>query len=47
MRFDKGIYYIPTQTVLGKSILNPRKVIEKSISVLMKEHMDIMVVKCY
>ena len=29
VRFDKGIYYIPTQTVLGKSILNPRKVIEK------------------
>ena len=29
VRFDKGIYYIPIQTVLGKSILNPRKVIEK------------------
>ena len=29
IRFEKGIYYIPTDTVFGKSILNPRKVIEK------------------
>ena len=29
IRFEKGIYYIPTETVFGKSILNPRKVIEK------------------
>jgi len=29
VRFDKGIYYIPTNTPLGKSIINPRKVIEK------------------
>ena len=29
IRFEKGIYYIPTDTVLGKSVLNPRKVIEK------------------
>lgn len=29
IRFEKGIYYIPTQTVFGKSLLNPRKVIEK------------------
>ena len=29
IRFEKGIYYIPTDTVLGKSVLNPHKVIEK------------------
>ena len=29
IRFEKGIYYIPTDTIFGKSILNPRKVIEK------------------
>lgn len=29
MRFEKGVYYIPTDTVFGKSLLNPRKVIEK------------------
>ena len=29
IRYDKGVYYIPTDTVFGKSILNPRKVIEK------------------
>jgi hypothetical protein len=28
-KFDKGIYYIPTQTILGKSKLNVRKVLEK------------------
>ncbi len=28
-RFDKGVYYIPTDTVLGKSLLDPRKVIAK------------------
>ena len=29
IRYEKGIYYIPTDTIFGKSILNPRKVIEK------------------
>lgn len=29
IRYEKGVYYIPTDTVFGKSILNPRKVIEK------------------
>ena len=29
IRFDKGIYYIPTDTILGKSKLDPRKVISK------------------
>jgi hypothetical protein len=29
IRFEKGIYYIPTDTIFGKSMLNPRKVIEK------------------
>ena len=29
VRFDKGVYYIPTQTVFGVSLLDPRKVIEK------------------
>lgn len=29
IRYEKGIYYIPTDTVFGKSILSPRKVIEK------------------
>lgn len=29
VRYEKGVYYIPTDTVFGKSILNPRKVIEK------------------
>lgn len=29
IRFEKGVYYIPTDTVFGKSLLNPRKVIEK------------------
>ena len=29
VRFEKGIYYIPKQTLLGNSILNPNKVIEK------------------
>lgn len=28
-RFDTGVYYIPTETVLGTSVLSPRKVIEK------------------
>jgi len=28
-RFDSGIYYIPTNTAMGKSVLNPRQVIEK------------------
>jgi len=28
-RFDTGTYYIPTNTVIGKSVLNPRRVIEK------------------
>lgn len=28
-RFEKGIYYIPTQTPFGKSLLSPRKVIER------------------
>lgn len=28
-RFDKGVYYIPTETILGKSVLDPRKVIAK------------------
>ena len=29
IRFEKGLYYIPTQTLLGKSRLDPRKVIIK------------------
>lgn len=29
VRFEKGIYYIPKQTLLGNSIMNPNKVIEK------------------
>lgn len=29
IRYEKGIYYIPNDTLFGKSILNPRKVIEK------------------
>lgn len=29
IRFEKGVYYIPTETIFGKSLLNPRKVIEK------------------
>lgn len=29
VRYEKGVYYIPTETALGKSVLNPRKVIEK------------------
>lgn len=29
IRYEKGIYYIPTNTMLGKSLLNPRKVIER------------------
>ena len=29
VRFEKGVYYIPTITALGTSSLNPRKVIEK------------------
>jgi hypothetical protein len=28
-KYEKGVYYVPTETVFGKSILNPRKVIEK------------------
>jgi len=28
-RFDTGTYYIPTNTAMGKSLLNPRRVIEK------------------
>lgn len=28
-KFDGGVYYFPTQSVLGMSKLNPRKVIEK------------------
>lgn len=29
VHFDKGVYYIPTQTALGQSLLNPLRVIEK------------------
>lgn len=29
VRFEKGIYYIPTRTPFGKSLLSPRKVIER------------------
>ena len=29
MRYDNGIYYIPTKTLLGVSKLNPQKIIEK------------------
>lgn len=29
VRFEKGIYYIPTQTPFGTSLLNPRKVIDR------------------
>lgn len=29
VRFEKGVYYIPTITALGTSTLDPRKVIEK------------------
>lgn len=29
VRYEKGVYYIPTQTPFGKSLLNPRKVIER------------------
>ena len=29
LRFDNGVYYLPTRTVLGYSKLNPQKVVEK------------------
>ena len=29
IRYEKGVYYIPTETPFGKSVLNPIKVIEK------------------
>ena len=29
IRFEKGIYYIPKQTILGPSLLDPQKIIEK------------------
>lgn len=29
IRYEKGVYYIPTDTVFGKSLLNPLKVIER------------------
>ena len=29
VRFDRGIYYIPTETAFGVSLLDPCKVIEK------------------
>ena len=29
IRYEKGVYYIPTETFFGKSLLNPLKVIEK------------------
>lgn len=29
IRYDKGVYYIPKQTTLGPSLLDPRKVIRK------------------
>lgn len=29
VRFEKGIYYIPTRTPFGNSLLSPRKVIER------------------
>lgn len=29
IRYEKGVYYIPTNTMFGKSLLNPRKVIER------------------
>lgn len=29
IKYEKGIYYIPTKTILGASLLDPKKVIEK------------------
>lgn len=29
IRFDAGVYYIPTKTIMGTSVINPRKVMEK------------------
>ncbi len=29
VRYEKGVYYIPTETIFGKSLLDPRKVIER------------------
>lgn len=29
IRYDKGVYYVPKQTALGPSLLDPRKVIRK------------------
>ncbi len=29
IKYEKGLYYIPTKTVLGNSLLDPKKVIEK------------------
>lgn len=29
IRFERGIYYIPTDTIFGKTLLDPNKVIEK------------------
>lgn len=29
IKFEKGLYYIPTKTILGESLLDPKKVIEK------------------
>ena len=29
VHYDKGVYYIPTQTSFGQSLLNPLRVIEK------------------
>lgn len=29
IKYEKGLYYIPTKTILGNSLLDPKKVIEK------------------
>ena len=29
IRFERGLYYIPEETIFGPSILNPNKIIEK------------------
>ena len=37
-KYEKGVYYVPTDTFFGKSILNPRKVIEKNNRLLFRHY---------
>lgn len=36
IRYERGLYYIPTQTIFGHSILDPNKVITKKYIMMVR-----------